>query len=91
MLMIKIPDVFPTPIAARLCGASIEAFHALGLEPWPFSRKHVRYRRETLELVLGREITAADVAAAEAAHAPRRAAYINYNHNERRKEAGQHV
>ena len=81
-----IPLRFSTPIAARLLGLSIPSFEAIGLAPLPYCRKHRRYSREVIELCLGREITADDIAAAEAAHAPRRAAYAR--HNDQRKEAG---
>ena len=84
-----IPFRFSTSIAARLLGVSIPTFNELGLAPLPYCRSHKRYSREVLELALGRRITAADVAAAEAAHAPRRAAYVVANHA--RKEARTNV
>jgi hypothetical protein len=77
---------FSTPIAARLLGLSIPTFNALGLVPLPYCRTHRRYSREVIELCLGRALTEADVAAAEAAHAPRRAAYARQN--DQRKGAG---
>ena len=76
----NVPARFATPLAARLLGICIPNFNALGLAPLPYCRKHRRYSREVLELALGRQITTADVAAAEAAHAPRRAAYVAANH-----------
>jgi hypothetical protein len=71
----NLPIHFPPAIAARLLGISLPTFIALGLAPVPYCRKHRRYFRETLELCFGRPITTEMVAAAEAAHAPRLAAY----------------
>ena len=87
-LIKPIPDLFPTPIAAKLLGVSVPTFDAIGIPPWQFSRRHKRYTKDMLETFLGREITAEMVAAARAAHAPKLALYQAAN---AQRKAQQHA
>ncbi len=83
----NIPCRFSTPITARLLGISIPSLNSLKLPALPYPRVHRRYTREVVEAALGHTITPAEVAAAEAAHAKRRASFVAYNHTTRRKGA----